>query len=157
MTPVFKPNGALIAIGGAVLYTVGGLNPQRVSFASEARFPGHAVPEGMIYQRTGLGMQTISIEAKTFPHVMGGLDAYAVLRAHHEAQAVVPFIRLRGNYLGQSSGLCVIETMEADEERLHPFDGVGRQVDVMLGLILMPANLSTIDPMRIAGFGGFLG
>jgi phage protein U len=154
MKPAFKATGALISIGGAVLNIIG-LNPQRLSFSSEARFPGHPTPSGMSYQKTGLGPQTLTIEAKTFPHVMGGLDAYALLKVHHELQSVVPFLRLRGNYLGQASGLVGIETLETDEERLHPFDGVGREVDVTVGLILFPfRSLQTMDLTRLRGFGG---
>lgn len=136
---VLKETGALISIGGALLYTIG-LNPQRITTASEARFPAHAIPGGLHYQATGLGERSTTIEATTWPHVTGGMDAYALLRAHHEMQATVPLIRLSGNLRGLPSGLCVIQTLEADEERLHPFDGVGRQIDVAIGLIMMPAT-----------------
>ena len=153
---VFRPNGALISIGGAILYTVGGLNPQRISFTSEARYPGHAIPSGMAYQKTGLGPQSLVIEAKTFPHVMGGLDAYGILLAHHQAQTIVPLIRLHGNYLGQASGLCAIETLDADEERLHPFDGIGREIDVSIGLLMTPTAFSGLKRALIAGFGGII-
>jgi len=153
---VFNPVGALISIGGAVLYTVGGLNPQRLASSSEARFPAHPTASGMFYQRTGLGERSLSIEARTYPHVMGGLDAYAVLTAHHERQSVVPLIRLRGNYQGLVSGLCVISTLEADEEKLHPFDGVGRQIDVTIGLLMMPTNFSGFDASNISSFGALL-
>lgn len=132
-----SPSGALLSIGGAILYTIG-LNPQRISASSEARFPAHAVPGGLAYQKTGLGQEAVSIEATTFPHVTGGMDAYAILKAHHQMQSLVPLIRLKGNYLGMTSGLCVIQTLDADEARLHPFDGVGRQIDVAIGLLLMP-------------------
>lgn len=152
---VFRPVGALISIGGAVLYTVGGLNPQRLARASEARFPAHAIPAGLSYQATGLGERSLSIEAQTTPQVMGGMDAYAILEAIHEAQAVVPLIRLSGNYLGQASGLYVIQSLECDEEKLHPFDGVGRQVDVTIGLIKMPQSLAGVDRRLIVSFGGF--
>ena len=154
MRPAFKTTGPLISIGGAVLHVIG-LNPQRLSFTSEARFPAHPTPSGMSYQKTGLGPQTLTIEAKTFPHVTGGLDAYALRKVHHEMQSIVPYLRLRGNYLGQASGLVGIETLDTDEERLHPFDGVGREVDVTVGLILFPfSTLSGMDLGRIRGFGG---
>jgi phage protein U len=135
---VFRPQGALISIGGAILYTVGGLNPQRLSTASESRVPGHPVQAGIDYQKTGMGERSMIIDARTFPHVNGGLDALAILNMHHERQAEVPFIRLHGNYLGMARGNVIIQSIEADEERLHPFDGVGRQVDVTIGLIMMP-------------------
>ncbi|GLR51285.1 phage tail protein [Shinella yambaruensis] len=154
MKPAFKSTGALISIGGARLSVIG-LNPQRLSSSSEARWPGHATPSGMSYQKTGLGPRTLTIDAKTFPHVTGGLDAYAILQAHHEMQSVVPYMRLRGNYLGQASGLVGIETLDTDEERLHPFDGVGREVDVTIGLIVFPFRiLQLLDASRIKSFGG---
>lgn len=138
----FKPNGALISIGGAVLYTIG-LNPQRISASSEARFPAHPTPSGLSYQKTGIGERSLTIEATTMPHVFGGMDAYGILEAHHLSQNTVPFIRLQRNYKGLSGGLCVIQTLETDEEKLHPFDGIGRQIDVSIGLLLLPvAGLS---------------
>lgn len=153
---VFQPNGALIAIGGAILYTVGGLNPQRLSFSSEARFPAQPIPGGLSYQKTGLGEQSLTIEATTWPHVMGGLDAYAVLQAHHQSQSVVPMVRMRGNFLGLVSGLCVIQTLESDEEKMHPFDGVGRRVDVTLGLLFVPQSLSGSLRDQVTSFGALL-
>jgi len=135
----FQAHGALISIGGAVLHTVG-LSPQRLSHASDSRVPGHAVQAGMDYQLTGLGERSVIIDARTWPHVTGGLDSLALLRLHHETQAVVPFIRLHGNYLGLAGGMVIIQSLEADEEKLHPHDGVGRIVDVIVRLIRMPTR-----------------
>ena len=135
--PAFVSTGALISIGGAILHTVG-LSPQRLSYSSEARVPGHPVQAGMDYQLTGLGERLTMIDAQTWPHVVGGLDALAILKMHHEMQAQVPLIRLRGNYLGLNGGPVIIQTLECDEEKLHPFDGVGRIVDVTVGLVHMP-------------------
>lgn len=149
---VFANQSALLSIGGATLYTIG-LNPQRLSFASEARFPAHATQDGLLYQQTGLGPRTLSIEATTLPHIMGGMDAYERLLTHHRAQAIVPFLRLRGNYLAEASGMCVIETLEADEEKLHPADGIGRKVDVVIGLIMMPDAMTSTERGRVAGIG----
>lgn len=151
-----RPNGALISIGGAILYTVG-LNPQRIGYSSTARFPVHPVQSGFRMQKTGVDPERVIIEAQTYPHVVGGLDAYAILKAHHRAQNIVPYIRLRGNYLGESGGLCVIETIDTDEERLHPFDGVGRKVDVSLGLMMVPAIAGLGGGFDIVTLGGLLG
>lgn len=148
----FVNHGALLSIGGATLYTIG-LNPQRLSFSSAARFPAHATQDGLLYQKTGMGARTLSIEATTLPHIMGGMDAYQLLLIHHRAQAIVPFLRLRGNYLAEASGMCVIETLEADEEKLHPADGIGRKVDVSIGLIMMPDAMTLTDRSRVAGIG----
>lgn len=150
-----KPAHPLISIGGAMLSTIG-LNPQRVSYSSEARFPAHPVQAGLRYQKTGAGAQRIMIEAQTYPHVIGGLDAYAMIKAYHRAQMAVPYMRLRGNYLGQADGICVIETLDADEERLHPFDGVGRVIDVTLGLILLPMTSALGGVVTIASVGALL-
>lgn len=133
----FAPNGALISIGGAILYTIG-LNPQRLSHAGESRVPGHATQAGVDYQLTGMGERSVIIDARTFPHVTGGLDALAILTMHRDMQTVVPFIRLKGNYLGIQSGMVVVQSLEVDEEKLHPHDGVGRIVDVVVRLIKMP-------------------
>lgn len=147
--------GALLSIGGAILYTVG-LNPQRLSYSSEARFPAHATQGGMRYQKTGAGDERMTIEAVTFPHVVGGLDALAILKGLHRSQMIAPMIRLRGNYLGLPAGLCVIETLDYDEERLHPVDGIGRQVEVQAGLILLPPSSYLRAAGNIASIGSFL-
>lgn len=147
-----QPNGALITIGGAILYTIG-LNPQRISYSSTARFPVHAVQSGITIQATGVDAQRVTIEAQTYPHVVGGLDAYAIIKAHHLSQSIVPYIRLRGNYLGDAGGLCVIETLDSDEEHLHPFDGVGRKVDVTLGMLLFPQSAGLGGGLNIASIG----
>lgn len=144
---VFSPVNPLVSIGGAILYTIGGLNPQRISHSSEARFPGHAIPDGIAYQKTGRGERSKTIEARTMPHVFGGMDAFAMLEAHHAAQATVPFIRMGVNFLGLSDGYCVIHTLEYDEEKLHPFDGVGRMIDVTVGLLIVP----TPSVLSVAG------
>lgn len=134
------PNGALISIGGAML-TVIGLSPQRLSYSSSARWPSHPVAAGLRYQKTGADAEQLTIEAETYPHVVGGLDAYGLIKGYHRAQAIVPIIRLRGNYLGIPVGYCGIETLDADEERLHPVDGIGRKVQVTFGLILFPSSM----------------
>lgn len=133
------PNGALISIGGAMLTTIG-LSPQRLSYSSSARWPAHPVAAGLAYQKTGADAEHLTIEAETYPHVVGGLDAYAIIKAIHRSQAVVPLIRLRGNYLGEATGYCGIDTLDADEEKLHPFDGIGRKVQVTVGLIILPVS-----------------
>lgn len=125
---------SLISIGAAVLKTIG-LTPQRISQESEGRVPGTPVWGGMEYQTTGLGERVTTIEAITFPHVFGGLDAFARLQAHHVAQQPVNYIRLAPNWLGILQGLVIVRTLSFDEERLHPFDGVGRVVNVTIDLV----------------------
>lgn len=46
-----------------------------------------------------------------------------------------PFIRLGPNYLGEMMGLVVIRNLSIDEDRLHPFTGIGRRVDLSAELL----------------------
>lgn len=118
---------ALVAVGAAVLRTIG-LNPQRLGDESEGRVPGKATFVGMDYQITGMGERSSRLEFATWPQVIGGMDALAVLQLHHRTQAVVPYIRLGANWLGTLQGFVVVRHLAIDEERLHPFTGVGRIV-----------------------------
>lgn len=124
----------LCAIGSAQLLVIG-LNPQRIGSESEARVPGQATWSGMDYQATGLGEARTRIEAVTYPHVIGGLDAVAWLQRHHEGQEVVNYYRLRAQFVGRNQGRVRIRHLVIDETRLHPFDGVGRRVGVELDLV----------------------
>lgn len=125
---------SLVSLGRAQLL-VRGLNPQRIGTRSEARVPGIPTWTGMDYQDTGLGEASTRIEALTYPHVVGGLDALSWLQQHHEARDVVNFIRLRGAYLGRMLGQVRIRHLSVDEANLHPFDGVGRRVGVEIDLV----------------------
>ena len=134
--PAFSTSGPLVSIGSAVMNVVG-LNPQRIGTMSESRIPGIPTWTGMDYQPTGLGEAHTRFEALTFPHVVGGLDAVALLQKHHEAQDVVNYLRLRGGpgFLGRMLGRVVIRNLFIDETHLHPFDGVGRKVAVEIDLL----------------------
>jgi phage protein U len=79
--------------------------------------------------------RSTTVEAITYPQVIGGMDAVAWLIRHHEAQDAVPFIRLGSNYLGEVIGLVVVRNLSIDEDRLHPFTGVGRKVEVSAELL----------------------
>lgn len=125
---------ALIAIGGAVLKVIG-LNPQHIAGHSEGRVVGKPTFAGMDYQLTGLGERITSINVMTYPHVIGGMDCYAILRAQHEAQAAVNLIRLGRNYAATLEGLVVIRTLESDETQIHPFTGIGRRVEASIELV----------------------
>jgi phage protein U len=118
---------ALVAVGAAVLRTIG-LNPQRIGDESEGRAPGKATFAGMDYQLTGMGDHATRLEFATWPQVIGGMDALAILQLQHRTQAVVPYIRLGANWLGTLQGFVVVRHLATDEERLHPFTGVGRIV-----------------------------
>ena len=125
---------SLISVGRAQLKVIG-LNPQRVSRSSESRVPGKPTFNGMDYQRTGMGERTTLIEAITFPLVTGGMDALGHIDSHHHKQDVVSFFRLGANYLGIRVGAVVVRSLYIDEDRFHPFTGVGRSVLVEAELL----------------------
>lgn len=124
----------LLSIGGARLKNIG-LKPVRLGRRFEARFPGAPTFTGMDYQETGRGEQTTTIDAETLPHFLGGMDALALLEAHHLARTAVLFLRMSGHFLAVNQGLVVIRSLDIDEENLHPADGVGRQVRVQAELL----------------------
>ncbi len=151
---------ALISIGGAILKTVG-LNPQRIGARSESRVPAKATFEGMDYQLTGLGEQKTRIEFATVPLVTGGLDMLAILQALHRQQAVVPYLRLGRFYAATLVGIVVVQSLDIDESRIHPFTGVGRLVHGEAELLIVSdrsANLSgggvTLSAGISVGAGG---
>lgn len=137
----------LVSIGGARLERLG-LNPGRLSMRAEARVPGTATWYATDYQFTGLGDQTVTIQARTLPHFMGGLDAITTLLAHLRSNRPVNYIRMGRNFAASIGGLVGLKSLQVDEERLHPADGVGRIVEVQIELVLVS------DTGR--AFGGFL-
>lgn len=153
----------LASIGGAVLEVIG-LNPQKIGRRSEGRVPGKATFTGMDYQRTGLGDRHIRIEFLTHPLVMGGLDTLAILTAIHEGQDVVPWLRLGRNYAASLEGLVVVQTLDVEEGRIHPFTGVGRVVHGEAELLIVgdTASFGTLGMaigtgVTVAGIvGGYL-
>lgn len=150
---------ALISIGGAILKTVG-LNPQRIGDRSESRVPGKPTFAGMDYQLTGLGEQRIRIEFATVPLVTGGLDMLAILQALHRQQGVVPYLRLGRYYAATLVGTVVVQTLDIDESRIHPFTGVGRVVSGEADLLIvsdLSANLSGAGVTLSAGISVSLG
>lgn len=117
----------LCCIGAATLEVIG-LNPTRISYRSEARWPSQAVfDDEPFYQRTGLGERAYSLRLAARPAIMGGLGAYAALKAHHEAGDVVPFIRLTAGLVGiVAPGDVAITRLGHEEEKIAP-DGIGRR------------------------------
>ena len=93
----------LCAIGDAILEVIG-LNPQRFEYRSEANWPSQPVFDGEpFYQPTGMGPRVQQLRLAARPHVMGGMENYAILKAHHEAQDVVDYIRFAGGYVGRTT------------------------------------------------------
>ena len=126
----------LCAIGGALLEVIG-LNPQSFGYRSEASWARHPVFGGSpFYQPTGMGERVHALRLAARPHVMGGLTAYAVLKAQHEAGVAVPYIRLSGGLVGEVGEDVAITRIGTQEERIAP-DGTGRrwEFDVELTVV----------------------
>ena len=124
-----------------------------MSSTSEARIPGHATFKGMDYQLTGMGEKVTTIEAVTHPKVFGGLDSLGWIIHHHERQDVVNYIRLGANFLGTMGGLVGIRNLDYDEDRFHPFTGVGRKLEVVFEMV----HFDDAGAVGLSGssFGGF--
>jgi phage protein U len=127
---------SLIAVGGAILRVIG-LNPQKIGARSESRVPAKPTFSGMDYQLTGLGEERIRLEFATVPLVMGGLDTLEILRGIHRDQTIVPYLRLGAAYAATLQGLVVVQSLDTDEDRIHPFTGVGRLVHGEAEMILV--------------------
>ena len=125
----------LAAIGPATLEVIG-FNPQGFEYKSEARWPGQGVFNGgIVYQRTGMGEQSITVRLACRPHVMGGLNEYALLKAVHEAQEVVPFIRLGMGMVADVMGDVFVRNLSHQEEKIAP-DGMGWRHEFEAELVL---------------------
>lgn len=135
----------LISLGAAHLKLIG-LRPTRLSRRSEVGVPGAPTFRGMVYQNTGIRERTTMIEARTLPHVFGGMDALAILEGLHFAREAVQYLRMASNFRAINQGLVVVRSLDVDEENLHPADGVGREVSIS-------AELVYVDELTHA-FGG---
>ena len=126
----------LCAIGDAVLEVIG-LNPRRFAYRSEANWPGQPVFDGEpFYQPTGMGDRVLHLDLAARPHVMGGLDQYAIIKRHHEAQDVVDYIRLAAGYVGEVGGMVTVRRLSHTEEKLAP-DGIGYRHEFDVELLLV--------------------
>ena len=129
-------SGPLCAIGGAILEVIG-LNPQSYGYRSEANWAHRDVfDDGPFYQPTGMGERRHQLRLAARPHVMGGLEAYAILKRQHEALEAVPYIRLSGGLVGEVGEDVAITRLGHSEEKIAP-DGVGRrwEMDVELTVV----------------------
>lgn len=119
---------------GAATFDMIGLNPRDFDYDSEAHWPDLPVFDGPpFYQATGLGERILVVKLAARPHVMGGMDQYAIVKGHHERQDVVPFIRLAAGYVGEMMAEVAITRLGHREERLAP-GGVGRRHEFILQL-----------------------
>lgn len=126
----------LCAIGGAILEAVG-LAPVSFGYRSESRWAAQPVFGGDVYyQPTGLGERIMPLRLAARPHVMGGLLQYRILKAHHEAQDVVPYIRLTAALVGDVGPNVAIRRLSHNEEKIAP-DGTGRRWEFDVELLLV--------------------
>lgn len=139
---------SLVSIGGAILKVVG-LNPQKIGQRSESRVAGKATFAGMDYQLTGMGEERVRLAFQTAPLLMDGLDAVEVLRLLHRQQAVVPWLRMGSAYAGSVMGLVVVQSLDVDEERLHPFTGVARIVHGECEMVVVGDNSAAMSGVSI--------
>ena len=126
----------LAAIGNATLEVIG-FNPRSFDYSSESVWVGHQVFDDEIYwQPTAGGEETLTVKLACRPHVMGGLDQYERLKAHHKARDIVPFIRLVGGWSGEMIGDVAIRKLSHTEEKIAP-DGIGYRHEFDVSLILV--------------------
>lgn len=126
----------LCALGGAILEVIG-LNPQGYDYRSEANWTSDNVFETTpFHQPTSMGDRTLTLRLATRPHVMGGLDQYAIIRQHHENLDVVPYIRLTSGILGEVIGDVGIQSLSHSEEKIAP-DGLGYRHEFEVELLLL--------------------
>jgi len=124
----------LAAIGSAVLEVIG-FNPVEFAYRSEALWPDEKVfGREPLYQPTGMGERCLTLRCAARPHLMGGLDSYAALKAHQERQDVVVYIRMAAGLVGEVAGMVFIRTLGHKEERLAP-DGRGRRHEFDIELV----------------------
>ena len=116
-----------ISLGNAKLKVIG-LTPQRLTDEREARVVSRPTFEGMDHQKTGPGDIIVSLEVVTVPLVFGGLDALEWLKRHLNDQDTVNYFRMEANYLGRLVGQVCLTSVSSDEERFHPWTGIGRKV-----------------------------
>jgi phage protein U len=114
----------LAAIGPAILETIG-FNPQGFEYRAQARWPGQAVfGGGLVYQRTGMGEESVLVRLACRPHVMGGRDQYQILKEIMLSQQVVPFIRIGMGMLADVLGNVAVRDLSHTEQKIAP-DGLG--------------------------------
>jgi phage protein U len=127
-------SGALIALGAAVLEVIG-LNPQGIEWEKDYHWPGRPIFGGSpLYQPTGFGDETLTLQLATRPHIMGGLDQWAILQAQADALLPIPYIRLNGDLSGSFMGNVGIIRLSSWERKLAP-DGMGYRWEFSVKLL----------------------
>jgi phage protein U len=134
----------LAAIGPAILETIG-FNPQGFDYRSNARWPGQGVfGGGIVYQRTGMGEEAVTVRLACRPHVMGGLGQYAVLKQVHQLQQVVPFIRLGMGMTADMLGDVAVRDVSHHEEKIAP-DGLGYRHEFEAELLFVGREITGVS------------
>lgn len=129
----------LALIGGAVLEVIG-LNP--TSFDNEAEgniASSNIFGEKPFHQPTGMGNETETVHLATRPHIMGGLGTVEILKAHRDAQDVVPFIRLNGSVIGAFKGMVIVKKVSTEEKNIAP-GGMGWRWEFTVELLYVGEN-----------------
>lgn len=135
----------LCMIGAAVFERIG-LNPTGFKRVQQATLAEHQVFDDVpFYQPTAMGSRKITVELATRPHIFGGLQNIAILRAQQKALAIVPFMRLYGVQtglvfpVGQFDGDVFIDEISETESKLAP-DGIGYRHEFTVELTLVGAR-----------------
>lgn len=122
------------AIGRATIEIIG-FNPTEFGYRSEAVWPDEQIfGREPLYQPTGMGERVLNGRCACRPHITGGLENYAALKAHHERQDVVPFIRLGAGLVGEVQGMVFVRTLGHTEAKLAP-DGKGYRHEFEIELV----------------------
>lgn len=132
----------LCTIGQATLEVIG-LNPKSIDYKSKANWPNQPVfDDAPFYQPTGMGERTVTLKLAARPHVMGGLDQYALLKQHHENRDVVTYMRLiedAEGLFGDIVGEMAIVDLSHTEEKIAP-GGLGWRHEFEVTMHLVGAN-----------------
>lgn len=119
----------IVMMIGAAVFRVIGAGPTKITDKRSANWPEQEVFGGEPFiQPTGLGARTLSLSIATRPHELGGLDAFALLKAYRDALEPQPVLRLTlgaglapgGDYLG----LWAVTSFEHEESKIAP-SGIG--------------------------------
>lgn len=119
---------------GAIEFELFPLNTHeysRSSMTDFARKPVVGARQPLEY--VGQGEETMSITGRLFPHKLGGLAEFAVLRTMQEA-GMAQFL-MRGD--GRPLGWFVVESVEENSSEIH-YDGVGQVIDFTIKLCRSP-------------------
>ena len=130
---------APLAMIGAAMLEVIGLNPQGIDEDGEATIAELAVfDDDPFLQATANGAEKFTLKLACRPHVMGGLDAYEILKTQRRAREPVPYLRMYG-FSAEFEGLVYIRRMSRSETKIAP-SGMGWRHEFSDELIKLGRN-----------------